>query len=293
MLASMSVAGAPTKSGAETSLLGIHLYDSAMKVISVYGTPNDIQPVMLGGIGTTAGGGAPGAFGRGGAGGPVGGPMGPAGMGGRGLPPAGAGVPSPPGARSDYTGFDFGDSLLQQGMGFSPMQKNPGAGTGGPNTGRPGGMGGMGVPSPPGGAMGPGGRVPGGVPGAGGAGMGMTGQAENKVVFTRWIYNRAGSKYGFVIDKFGRVVQIEAIGISNPRVHTARGIAFGSSFAQIIKRYNRNPDGTTNAPDGYEISGDTLVVRYLVKNKVAFRLSRLGKDKPQVVTGIAVAAGKL
>ena len=28
MLASMSVAGAPTKSGAETSLLGIHLYDS-------------------------------------------------------------------------------------------------------------------------------------------------------------------------------------------------------------------------------------------------------------------------
>lgn len=117
--------------------------------------------------------------------------------------------------------------------------------------------------------------------------------SDNKVIFTRWVYNRAGSKYGFVIDKFSRVIQIEAIGISNPRVHTARGIAFGSSFAQIIKRYNRNPDGSANAPDGYELSGDSFVVRYLVKNKVAFRLSRLGKDKPQVVTGIAVAAGKL
>ncbi|MHB8635464.1 MAG: hypothetical protein ACYC96_03215 [Fimbriimonadaceae bacterium] len=279
MLASMSVAGAPTKSGAETGLLGIHLYDSGLKIVSIFGTPNEIQAVNLGGSGNTTGGGPPG-IGGGGAGGVPGGPAGmmPGRKGG-----GGAGASS-----AAYTGFGFGDTLLQ---GFVPPPQSGG----GPGGGMPPGVPpqGQGVGRKGGPMGGPGGGPPGGVgfPGAG-AGQGMA-TDSGKVIFTRWVYNRAGSKYGFVLDKFSRVIQIEAIGISNPRVHTARGIAFGSSFAQIIKKYNRNPDGSANAPDGYEISGDTLVVRYLVKNKVAFRLSRLGRDKPQVVTGIAVAAGKL
>jgi hypothetical protein len=167
-------------------------------------------------------------------------------------------------------GFGFGDALLGQGPGGGTVGLGPGAAA---YTNPPGG-------SAPQGAAGPGGK-------GGGSGD------DNKVVFTRWVYNRAGCKYGFVFDKFNRVIQIEAIGTSNPRVHTSHGIGFGSSFAQVIKRYSKRPDGSENAPDGYEISGDTIVVRYLVTNKVAFRLSRLGKDKPQVVTGIAVAAGKL
>jgi hypothetical protein len=104
------------------------------------------------------------------------------------------------------------------------------------------------------------------------------------VTYTRWVYNRGGSKYGFIIDKFGRVVQIEAIGLYNNKVRTRRGVGFGATFAQIIKKYN--------APDGYEIAGDNVLIKYLTRQKVAFRLSRLGEKKPQVVTGIVVAAGK-
>jgi len=80
-------------------------------------------------------------------------------------------------------------------------------------------------------------------------------------------------------------VQIEAIGIDNPKVHTRRGIGFGNNFASLIKTYG--------PPDGYDIAGDTsLTVRYLVRSKVAFRLSRLAAKKPVVVTGIVIAAAK-
>lgn len=104
------------------------------------------------------------------------------------------------------------------------------------------------------------------------------------MTFTRWVYNRDGSKYAFIIDKLGHVVQIEAIGIDNGKVKTKRGLGFGSTFADLIKGYHQ--------PDGYEIGGDNLMVKYLVHDNVAFRLSRLATKKPQVVTGIVVAAGK-
>jgi hypothetical protein len=120
-----------------------------------------------------------------------------------------------------------------------------GAGPGGP--GAPGGpMGpggpGMGGPGRPGG-MGPGG--PGGAPGVGGG-------EQDRVTFTRWVYNREGSKYAFIIDKAGHVVQIEAIGIDNNRVKTKRGIGFGATFAQVLKNYQQ--------PDGYEIGGENRQV---------------------------------
>lgn len=111
----------------------------------------------------------------------------------------------------------------------------------------------------------------------------MSGSAE-RVTYTRWVYNRGSSKYGFIIDKMGRVVQIEAIGLENMKVRTRRGVGFGATFAELVKKYN--------TPDGYEISGDNVLVKYLTRDKVAFRLSRLGVKKPQVVTGIVVAAGK-
>ncbi len=87
-----------------------------------------------------------------------------------------------------------------------------------------------------------------------------------------------------MLDKFNRVSQIEAVGLSNKSVRTKRGISFGSSFGTIINKYN--------APDGYEINGDNIVVRYLVRDRVAFRLSRVNAKKPHVVTGVVVAAGK-
>jgi hypothetical protein len=88
-----------------------------------------------------------------------------------------------------------------------------------------------------------------------------------------------------VIDKFDHVVQIEAIGIDDPKVHTKRGIGFGKNFAALIKAYG--------PPDTYDIAGDSsLTLRYLTKSKVAFRLNRLVPKKAVVVTGIVIAAAK-
>jgi len=254
--------------GAENSLVGIKLYDSGLKVIEVYGTPDDIQALNF--SGATTGGAAPG--------GPQGGPGGggfPGGAGRPGGPPPGFRGPGG-GGRSGGGGasdaFDvpdplnFGDTGLDQ-MNASPMSKGKMGGQGGP----PAGMGGPGRGGPGSGA--PGAGIP-----------GTNGGASDRVTFTRWVYNREGSKYAFIIDKSGRVVQIEAIGLDNGRVKTKRGIGFGSTFASIMKSYSQ--------PDGYEIGGENLMVKYLVHDNVAFRLSRLGPKKPQVVTGIVVAAGK-
>jgi len=267
----LAAAAGPAKSKTESGLLGIKLYDSGTRVISVYGTPDQIDAVNIGGgaagSGSPFGGGSPG-MGGGGVGGPSinkgGGSGGPAGAAGGPM----AGFRSGP--------FDFGDSMLQRGGPMGAPGMPPGMrGPGGPPSG-------FGGPPSGGSGMPPGMRGPGGS-GAGSAPRGNGGAAEN-ASYTRWIYKRNGSQYGFVFDKFNHVVQIEAIGIQNSKVKTSRGIGFGSTFAQIIKTYQ--------APDGYEISGDNVLVKYLSKAKVAFRLSRLGDKQPQVVTGVVVAAAK-
>lgn len=130
-----------------------------------------------------------------------------------------------------------------------------------------------------------GGAGGGGAGGGGGAAGGAAAGAGDRVVYTRWVYHRGNSRYAFILNRYNQVIQIEAIGSNDPRVYTSRGIRYGSQFADIIKRYG--------APDGYEISGNTLVVRYLVRNKVAFRMNRLRDDAKHVVTGIVVAAGKI
>ena len=43
----------------------------------------------------------------------------------------------------------------------------------------------------------------------------------------------------------------------------------------------------------YEINGDNIVLRYLTRNKCAFRLNRLQPSKPHQVTAIVVAGGKM
>ena len=231
---------------AETSLIGIALFDTGAKVVTKYGSPDDIQALTVGGAGggTGGGGGAGTAAGR-----PGGGPAGGGGMEGA-------------AARPDNL---LGDPFFQQ--------KNlPGANA-------PAGTG-----PPTGGGQGPT-NGPTGGPGGGGRG-GSVGSQQNSddVVYTRWVYKRNNSRYAFVFDKFNRVVQIEAIGLSNRSVKTKRGITFGSSFASVIKAYK--------APDGYEVNGDHIVVRYLVRDRVAFRMSKVKEGQPHVVTGIVVAAGK-
>jgi hypothetical protein len=216
-----------------------------MTLIELFGSPDDVQPLSIGGGGVGPGGGfggdssgaSPGNVGGGGGGGGD-------------------------TAMRGMLGDPFGQGLNQARPGAVP-----GAGGGGGGGGQ-----GLGVPGRGGAA-----------PGAGGGGTAANTDAQ-RVVYTRWVYKRGSSRYAFVVDKFNRVVQIEAIGMSDGRVNTSRGIRFGSTFASIIKAYN--------VPDAYEISGDSIVVRYLVRDHVAFKLSRLKADEPHRVTGIVVAAGK-
>lgn len=258
-------ASAQKASGAERGLIGINLYDSGAKVVALYGSPDEIQAVSLGGTSNSAGSG----FGGPGFGGAGRGPGGPGGPGGP--SPSRGGGPGTSGA--DRIGpFSFGDDILRQSAPPRPMGK--GGGGLPPSGGAPSGPGGPGFAPPTGG-------VPGGFPGGGGT----TGGATETTQYTRWVYNRAGSKYGFIIDTQGHVVQIEAIGMQNNRVKTRKGLGFGATFAQLIKTYGN--------PDGYEVGGDTILVKYLVDKKVAFRLTRLGEKKPHVVTGVVVAAGKV
>lgn len=294
---------AQKKATGETGLVGIKLFDNAVRIVNRFGTPDDIQAIGVGGggaIGGRGGSGAPGGFGGapGGFGGPPGGIPGvPGGMGGPpgGFAPRGGGsMDGAAAAGLRNSDFAFGDEILNQMAPPGGLKGGQGARSGGSSTGAPGGMGGppTGFGGPPSGAFGQGG--PGGPPGGFGGGFPGAGApggiggptTSQETTFTRWIYNRNGSKYGFILDKFSRVVQIEAIGLSNPSVRTSRGVKFGANFAQLIRAY------AGNSPDGYEISGNSIVVRFLSKHKVAYRLNRLGPNSPHVVTGIVVAAGK-
>ena len=262
-------------SGPETGLLGIKLYDSGLRVISVYGSPDSI---------TTVGGGAN-AAGGGGNGAPPGGFGGPGGPGGA---PGGSGSGGSnrgadqfrPGDLVPGGGFDGPLPDLQKGGGG--FAGGGGAGSSPPAPGQGRGPSGSGGP----GTSGPGGAGPGGPGGAGPGGAGGT--ATEAAVFTRWTYNRNGCKLGFVIDKFDRVIQIEAIGLQNQRISTRRGIGFGSSFASVMKAYASSQVD----PDGYDISGNNFTIRFLTRQRVAFRLTQLSTKKAHVVTGIVVAAGK-
>jgi hypothetical protein len=175
---------------------------------------------------------------------------------------------------------------------FTPPNRGGGGQVGGASLGPPGGFGQGGPSGPPGGFGGPSGP-PGGFGGPGGppGGFGQPGGgappaagAGTRVTFTRWVYTRKTAKYSFIIDRQGKVVQIESIGLKDPATKTSKGTMFGSDFKSVIMKYGQ--------PDGYEISGDTMFLKYLTRRKVAFRFARLGENKPQVVVGMVVAAGK-
>jgi hypothetical protein len=229
--------GQTARTSGETGLVGVKLYDTGMRLLQMFGNPDEILPLGA-------------AVGGGGGGGPAGG-------GGGGNKFGGGGGGGGAGISFDSPG-DFGDQILQQTTQSTDLRQL-GAGGGG-GGGKFGGGGGAG--------------------GAGGGGAVATSPQQ----YIRWVYNRDGCRYGFILDKNNRVVQIEAIGLENAKVRTRRGIGFGATFKDIMERYQ--------APEAYQIAGDTIVMQYLVRDKVAFRLNRLGLDKPHVVTAIVVAAGK-
>ncbi len=236
------------RSGAEGGLLGVKLYDSGLRVVSLYGNPDQIQPIAGGGTAAGGGGGAGAEGGRGSR----------SGLGG----PAGRG-----GLDNMIRPEDENEISSRQNVQPGPPPPPTTAGAQG---------GGGSAPSGGGGA--PGGSAP-----SGGGGTTTSTSGD----FTRLVYTKSGSKFGFVLDKFNRVVQIEAIGLQNSRVKTRRGIGFGSTFSQVMKAY-----GVSSPPDGYDVAGDQVTVKFLTRQRVAFRLTKLGGRQAHVVTGIVVAAGK-
>ena len=209
------------------------------------------------------------------------------------------------GSPVSIVGLVIGGGSVGPGGGFGGGSGRPTTGgASGGTRGSPLGMGVLGSPfsaTDPLNTIGQGGNVAmadeGARPGQGGdsdrGGLGGGESAADRVLYTRWIYHQPTSRYGFVIDKNQRVIQIEAVGLRDRKVKTKRvipgttperHITFGSSFKDVVLAYN--------VPDAYEISGSTLVMRYLVRDHVAFRLSKLDANKPHQVTGIVVAAGK-
>ncbi|MBI5707908.1 MAG: hypothetical protein HZC36_13065 [Armatimonadetes bacterium] len=259
---------APAKAAAardENGLVGVHLFDPATVVLNKFGSPNEIEAVGIssGSVGPVGPSGGQG----------IGGPASPQGAG-PGVPP-GMGIPGAGGGGGGGSAGAIGVTSPSNDFGFGStlfMQDGPGKG----------------IPRPS--ASGPGGTIQGGPPGPGASGggpgraIGGGSGSSTSTNFTRWIYNRPNSKYAFIVNKQGRVVQIEAIGIKDAAVRTNRGTSFGAPFASLVKAYGN--------PDGYDIAGDSFVVRFLQKNKVAFRLSRLDEKKGHVVTGVVVAGGK-
>lgn len=260
---------------AETGLVGVKLYDPGVKIIQLFGEPDEIQTIGGSGSGVAAGG-------RGGAPGGV-----PTRGGASGASPGNAGSPemglNPNATANMSRELSFGDAFLNGTLNFQDDDRDDRRGGFTPPQGGPQGGGRGGI------APGEGGGPPasaGGNAMRGGAGGGSAvgGGADGRILYTRWVYRMGPSRYGFIFDKSNRLVQVEAIGSSDRKVYTNRGIRFGSTFGDLIKRYG--------APDAYEINGSNLVVRYLVRNKVAFRLNQLDPKKPYTVTGIVVAAGK-
>ena len=231
-----------------------------------------------------------------------------------------AATSAPPKAESRLAGiklYDSGVDVVRKMGSPTDIFAITWQGTGGGGGGAGGGGGGFAGPSPAGGG-GKGGATPGGIdfvippmsvvppagfnqampagkggggggggggqtPDFGGSGGGASGVTDTQYV--RWVYRRnAASSLNVVLNKFNKVVQIEAIGVSNKNVRTSRGITLGSTLAEVIKRYQN--------PDAYEVGGDYFMVRFLRSAKVAFRFTRENATTPYRVTGIVVSAGK-
>ena len=226
------------KTGPETALLGIALYDSGEKIAKRFGSPDKVEPLSVNFSDEEGGGGSGGGGGEGGG----------------------------PGGGRTTGDANWTNEMLKESQAEDAAdlrQQSPD--DGGEAAGR-------------GGGRGRGGR------GGGGGGEGG-GDGENQVVsFTRWIYIRSGARYGFVLDKYGKCVQIEAIGLKDPAVKTKRGVTFGATLQTIVAKYKM--------PEGYEIAGETYTMRYLNSAKVAFLLAKLKVNDKHRVTGIVVAAGR-
>ena len=107
---------------------------------------------------------------------------------------------------------------------------------------------------------------------------------QKKTYNTRWVYSLKQSKYSFIIDKHGRVIQIEVLGLSDSKVVTRKKVTLGDDFAKISRCYG--------SPEYYKLSNNQVIVSYMNKHRVLFRLTKTKENKPHKIVGIVVSAGK-
>lgn len=289
---------------AERELLGIRIWRDFKAVLDKHGQPTRIEigavtaPTVAPGVGASAtagSGGLPGFPGMGPMGGAMGGAMsgrmrnmptsammgpmmgGPGGMsammgGGRG--PTGA--LSPGGGGGVSGGPPSGYASMMQRMMSGGMMGGRGP-TGGlaPGGGSPFGG------SPFGGAAGFGGMRGGMAMGGGSIGGGSGDGSEGEVT---WIYEHGSNTNMFLFNKDGRVIQIQSFGYKGGGV-TSRGIALGSSLAQVIRTYGWSGKTTKE--------GDNMTLDYSQKYHVAFQLTDRKDGKGYRVVGITVALTEL
>lgn len=230
--AALAIFGAGgSASAAERSLMGVVLGRSYRQVLSKFGTPNRVQPVMIpvpgqqtaGGYdpnNPAAAGGAPG-YGAPGYGAP--------GAGYPGAAPAGG----PPGYGAPSYGAPGGAST--GGGPAAPSYGPPGgASTGGgpptlPPVGGPPGAPGYGAPGYGGGYGDP------GAAGAGAGGLTVTGVGNG----AEWIYNRPGGvTLAFIINEDGRVAQISVSSSKPyPAARTSKGVGIGANYSRVLMKY--------------------------------------------------------
>jgi len=258
--------------GIERALAGIRLNSSSRNVLARFGNPDQ---VVVGEVGIRTPAGAGGAPTGAGGGTIVGG-----GDAAPGIGDAPGGGPGGYGARGGYGGSGGSGGYGARGGGSG--------GSGGYGGGRPGGVmsgSGPGAGAGPAGDLGGapggdfGGSTAGGFGGFGGApqggGVGAFGQTTSALARQQevtWIYNRKvkGKKgpnlvsYEFLIGPNGRVIQIRTLGYSGGIGRTARGIALGASYKELIQRYGY--------PELHQQAGPVMVASYRSRTHAEFQL---------------------
>lgn len=124
------------------------------------------------------------------------------------------------------------------------------------------------------------GDISGGQPGMNAPDIQMTARRGPQEV--TWKYKFPKNKtLEFIINPDGRIMQIAAFGTDWPTLKTSKGIALGvSTYKDLLGKYG--------FPEGQDVSGNNLVMRYVNKHRVIFTLLGMPGKMPYTVVGVTI-----
>ncbi len=109
-----------------------------------------------------------------------------------------------------------------------------------------------------------------------------TDDEENNFQYSRWIYQKSSSRYSFILNPKGKVILIEAQGLSDGNAKTSKGISLGNSMASLVGKYK--------FPDTWTKLTSSLMAKYQQKYRVVFGLSKTDDSKTYQVSQIIVTS---